>query len=306
MLRQKHFLLKQKTHFPCFSKREREKTQPFDFVFLYAILGNTKGDEQTMIKQEQEHYLIIKDQSIYKSNDLIQRSRFNLSLQEQKIVLYLLAQITPTDANFNTFEFSIMDFCNICGIEPRGKYFEIKEAIKSIADKSIWVKLSNGKETLLRWIEKPYIDFQSGTIKIKLDADMMPYLLQLKSNFTQYELIYTLRFNSKYSIRLYELIKSIHYYDLETYKRQFSLDEIRDRLGAEKYTRWSSLNERVLVPATREINLYSDKKLIINPIKKPHSKSVIGVELVISSKDSLEALKVRFQIEHELGYDISP
>ena len=56
-------------------------------------------------------------------------------------------------------------------------------------DKSVWIKLDEDEETLLRWIEKPYVNKKSGTIKIRLDEDMKPFLLQLKENFTQYELL---------------------------------------------------------------------------------------------------------------------
>ena len=53
-----------------------------------------------MRRDLQEKYLIVKDQKVIKSNDLIQRSRFDLSLQEQKIILYLISQITPYDEEF--------------------------------------------------------------------------------------------------------------------------------------------------------------------------------------------------------------
>lgn len=252
-----------------------------------------------------DKYLVVKDQSVFKSNDLIQKSRFNLSLQEQKILLYLISQITPYDEDFQLYEFSVSDFCRICGMSPTagGNYTELKSAIKSICDKSLWIQLAEGEETLLRWIEKPYINKRSGTIKIRLDKDMKPFLLQLKENFTSYELIFTLKFSSKYSIRLYELICSIHYHDLETYKRNYGLDELRQLLGAENYTTWQALKERVLVPAMNEINKFSDKNLSINPIKKPHSRGIIGVELVVSSKDSIQALKLRNEIERDFGYD---
>ena len=252
-----------------------------------------------------DKYLVVKDQSVFKSNDLIQKSRFNRSLQEHKILLYLISQITPYDEDFQLYEFSISDFCRICGMSPTagGNYTELKSAIKSICDKSLWIQLAEGEETLLRWIEKPYINKRSGTIKIRLDKDMRPFLLQLKENFTSYELIFTLKFSSKYSIRLYELICSIHYHDLETYKRNYGLDELRQLLGAENYTTWQALKERVLVPAMNEINKFSDKNLSINPIKKPHSRGIIGVELVVSSKDSIQALKLRNEIERDFGYD---
>ena len=250
-----------------------------------------------------EKYLVVKDQSVFKSNDLIQQSRFNLSLQEQKIILYLISQITPYDEDFKLYEFSITDFCRICGINAAGaNYQELKDSIKSICDKSLWVRIED-QETLLRWIEKPYINRKSGTIKIRLDEDMKPFLLNLKKNYTSYELIFTLKMKSKYSIRLYEVVCSIHYHDLETYRQFFTLDEMKRMLGAENYKTWQAFKERALMPAVADINENSNKNVSVIPQQAAHSRAIIGVILEVSSKDSLVALKLRSKIEHEFGYE---
>ena len=57
---------------------------------------------------------------VNKSNELIQRTRFNFSLQEQKIILYLISHITPYDKEFKLYEFNIQDFCKVCGIDADG------------------------------------------------------------------------------------------------------------------------------------------------------------------------------------------
>ena len=250
---------------------------------------------------QDKFYLEIWKNTVVKSNELIQKSRFNLSLQQQKIVLYLISQITPFDEEFKLYEFSLVDFCKVCGIDYNsGKnYADIKAAIKEIADKSIYITLPNGKETLVRWIAKPYLD--RSTIQIKLDEDMKPYLLQLKENFTQYELLWTLNFKSKYTTRLYELVKSIHFHELDTYQREFTLDELRRMLGAETYTTYQTLKVRVIEKAIEEINKYSDKYVSYEPIKK--GKSVIKIRLIISSKDSFERLKIQSEIEKKFGFN---
>ena len=127
------------------------------------------------------------------------------------------------------------------------------------------------------------------------------FLLQLKQNFTSYELIFTLRFRSKYSTRLFELISSIHYKTLESYSREYTIEELRRLMGAENYKTWQSFKERALLPAINEINQFSNKNLEYNVIKR--GRSVIAVELLISSKDSIEALRIRSDIEKEFGYD---
>ena len=262
------------------------------------------GIEVSRMKQDhKEHYLVVKDQRGVKANDLIQKSRFDLSLQEQKIILYLISQITPYDEEFKLYEFSITDFCKICGIDHTsgGNYADLKNAIKEISDKSIWISIDHDQETLLRWIEKPYLNKRSGTIKIRLDEDMKPYLLQLKKNFTTYELIFTLRFRSKYSIRLYELISSIHYHTLESYTRKYTIDELRQLMGATTYKTWQTFKTRALIPAVNEINQFSNKNLEYKVIKQ--GRSIIGLELQISDKGTMEAIRLRGEIEKEFGYD---
>ena len=135
-------------------------------------------------------------------------------------------------------------------------YNLIKAQIKDIADKSLWIETENG-ETLVRWIEKPYIDKKRGRIQIKLDEDMKPYLLQLKEKFTEYELIYTLNFKSKYSIRLYEYLKSLHFDKFKEYTKTIPIATFQ-RLLDSTYKEFKDFHTRVLKPAQKEINLYSD------------------------------------------------
>ena len=130
---------------------------------------------------------------------------------------------------------------------------------------------------------------------------MKPYLLQLKKNFTQYELLWTLSFKSKYSTRLYELIKSVHYHELECYEKVFTLEELRKALGGQNYTTWQTFKTRVLNPAIAEVNAYSDKNVSYEPIKQ--GRSVSKVRLSIGTKEAMERLKLQSDIEHELGLD---
>lgn len=252
---------------------------------------------------KESQYLEARNKTITKANELIQKSRFNLSLQQQKIVLYLISQITPYDDEFKLYDFNIQEFCRVCGIDfSSGKnYQDLKDAVKEIRDKSIWVTLADGRETTLAWIEKPYIDPGSGVIQIRLDEDMKPYLLQLKQNFTSYEILWTLHFKSKYTIRLYELIKSIHFHDLDFYERIYPLDDLKKLLGAETYKTYQTFKERVLKRAVQEINDYSDKTVSYEVIKS--GRSVSKIKFIISSKDSLEAARIRSDIEKELGMD---
>lgn len=236
--------------------------------------------------------------TVIKANTLIQRSRFSLSAQQQKIVLFIISQIEPYDEEFKLYEFKITEFCKVCGIEPKGDIYSLlKNQIKAISDKSLWIELENGEETLVRWIEKPYIDKKSGTIKIKIDEDMKPYLLQLKERFTEYDLIYTLNFKSKYSIRLYEYLKSIHYRKLKPYTQTLSIDKFQKMLDS-TYEEFKDFHTRVLKPAQREINTFSDINFEYELIKE--GRKTVAIVITIETKEVVERMKITSENERLL------
>ena len=110
---------------------------------------------------------------VVKSNDLIQKSRFSLTTNQQKIILYLISKLKYNDTDFMECKVDIKDFCRVCGIDLSNgrRYNELKNSIKQIADKSIWIEKENGDETLLRWIEKPTIHKNDGNTGCEADTD---------------------------------------------------------------------------------------------------------------------------------------
>lgn len=246
-------------------------------------------------------YVNERDKLVVKSNDLIQRSRFSLTVQQQRVVLYLISKIRYDDEDFSEYEFEIKDFCRVCGLyDDSGKHYtELKKQIKDIRDKSVWLEVTEGEEILISWLEGARVSQNSGKIKIRFSQEMKPYLLQIRENFTKYEIANILCMKSKYSIRLYELVKSIHFHELEVYTRTFTLDELRKRLDAGIYPRFCNFNQRVLKPAVEEINTYTDKEVSYQCVK--HGTKVEAIELTIRTKDAIDRLKARDKIDQLLG-----
>ena len=230
----------------------------------------------------------IRNNQVKKSNILIQKSKFELSAQAQKAILYLVAQIKTNDDEFYPFQFQIEEFCQACGIDlDNGKnYRNLKNTLKSIADKySLWVPIS-GEERLIRWVEDVSINQNSGIIRIKLNRELSEHLLHLSKNFTVYELSRVLAFKSKYSIRGYELICSVHYHPEETHVHIFTIDDLRNRLGvdadAKSYLLFKNFKNRILNPVISEINDISEKIVAVAEIKQ--GRTVVALEFTISTK----------------------
>jgi Protein involved in initiation of plasmid replication len=236
-----------------------------------------------------------REYNVTKSNELIQNGKFDLSLIEQKIILTLIQRILPTDKEFQTYEFSIKNFCEICGIDSRnGKsYINCKNAIKSLHDKSFWIK-KDKKEYLCSWVSKAIIEKDSGVIEIRLDEDLRPYLLELKRNFTSYSLFYILGMKSKYSIRLYEILKSYEYKN----RARFDIDELKHMLCATNYTKWSDFKRYVIDSAIKEINNYTDVSVEYSVTK--NGKKIQTLNFFIEMKEQREMLQAWVETEKVL------
>ena len=222
--------------------------------------------------------------TVVKANDIIRKSRFILQLQEQKIILYLISKIKPEDMELKEHVFQIKDFCKVCGLDgTSGKnYSNIRQTLKDLRDKSIWITLENNRERTLSWFDYVEMDKNDGMVTIKISDMMKPYLLHLKEHYTQYELLYTLAMRSQYSIRMYELLKS---YECQ-HGKVFDIDELKKMLFAEKYKLFGDFRRKVLDIAMREINELSDISVTYEVIKESHRFAKI--EFTIETKKDVD------------------
>lgn len=229
---------------------------------------------------------------VVKGNELIQKSRFSLPVQQMKVLLYLISKIQPTDEPGKLYTIEINDFCRVCGIDfSNGQnYIDIKAAIKSIADKSIWLTSPDGKtEILLRWIDRAIIQKNDGSISIRFHEDMFPYLLDLQERYTQYKLVNILPMRSKYGIRLYELLKSFE--NLEG-AIVMSIDELKKRMDCDKYaSRFPDFRRYALDKAIEDINQYSDLSVSYRLTKENNSRAYNKIVFYVYRVNRAEAIK---------------
>ena len=261
------------------------------------------ADEEIIEVLTKRQYLTIK------SNDLIQKNRFELSLPEQKTVAYICSMIKPIDLKDSIqgipyqleYEFNIREYCKICGIDyDNGKnYLDIKFTLKRLSDRSMWLETETG-EVLCRWLSKVWINKRSGIVKIRIDEDLAPYLFNLKEKFTQYQLYNILAMKSAFSVRIYELIKSYAYQK----NKIFEINELKHLLmvdNVKSYERYPDFRRFVLEPAQKEINKLTDLNISYEPITK--GRKVVKIKFVIQYKDIMERLAAEQTVNNELDQE---
>lgn len=256
-----------------------------------------KKKVQTESQMKEKEYG--RELSVAKSDDMIQNSRYTLTIQEQRCILYVISRIKPEDKVFQEYTFSLKDFLALCGIETQS-YTRLKGTLKDLADKSWW-HTSGKKSTLLRWFSTVVLDEGTDTVTVKLHEHMMPHLLRLadqarnnKSFYTQYTIKYILPMRRQFSPRLYELLKSYQKNNMEWF---FRLSELREKLDCQQYGRWADLNRRVIKPAVEEINQYTDLNILAVPVKENGSTAYVRFLMREKSTEDLNALHLRINVE---------
>ncbi|MBF0231922.1 MAG: RepB family plasmid replication initiator protein [Desulfamplus sp.] len=222
-----------------------------------------------------------KKQLVKKSNSLIE-SRCDLSLNQQKLVLAVIAMISREDDDFKEYRLSISEFRELMSLEGTGGYTEIRNAAKGIKEKNLIISIGENSELITSWFSDIELRYK-GEIGFYISSKLKPYLLQLKEYFTAYKLENVLRLNSRYSIRLYELLKSHEY---KNKPKIFNMDELKSLLyiEPEKYSRFDNFKARVLIPSISDVNKNTD--LIVTYQAKRAGRKVIGIEFSTEKKQS--------------------
>lgn len=239
--------------------------------------------------------------SVVKSNEIIQKARYDLTISELKTLAYIFSKIKPNDKEIQDYTFSVKEYCQVCGIDYKNgnNYINIKKNLKSLRDKSFWLIDEKGNEVLVGWLSKARINKGSGKITVRLDDDIQKYVIGLFDNYTQYELLSTLPMKSNYSFRIYELLKSYAF----TKHHTFDIDELKTMLSATNYVNFKDFRKYVLEVATKEINLYTDIEISWQPIK--NGKKVVQVYFNIKQRDTWSRYEASIAASEQIEGQIS-
>lgn len=218
------------------------------------------------------------DNIVTKSNSLIEaKYKDKLTLEEQRIILFLVSQIQPNDEDFKTYSITISEFTKILDLKTKSKHQSLVSISRGLRNKEIVIQ-REGSTLITGWISSVEYFNKNGTIELSFDPKLKPYLLKLKDNFTSYKLKDIIKIKSANSMRIYELLKQYE----RIKERVISLDELRDYLciSDEKYPLYANFKQRVLVTAQKELKEKSDIYFEFEPIKKGKKVDMIKFKIL--------------------------
>ena len=220
------------------------------------------------------------DTKVVQSNALIKAQK-NMNLNKAKLFRALIAAINTNDPK----DYVIVNRRELIDVFDKtstSTYGPLKDAFKSLKENDgITVVDSNGNMAEINLIkmavwnikgepevlkqEKNYISIEGSLLPegvelseydvfVQFEERLMPHLIHLKTNFTQYYLSEIMQLQSCYSILLFEYLMMI----INKYKAhviEISLDSLRAvfKIEDDKYIEFRDFNKRILKPTTEEL-----------------------------------------------------
>lgn len=239
-------------------------------------------DKENLVQIEKQGYVV-------QSNSLI-FSKQKLNKMESKLIRLAIMQIFRNDKEFKAYKIPITTFCRLLNVDLDlycGK--QAHKICTGIARKPLQIYRDKDWK-IIPWVSM--CEYQSknsteneGTIIIKLNDELKPYLLGLSEYYTQYAYESILSMQSTYAIRLFEMIYSKTFSEIpkEGSMIELSVSEIRTACDCDdKYTQIGMLKKRVVDRAVAEINENTIYELHYTDITE--KKKTIGFRFFIRIK----------------------
>lgn len=217
-----------------------------------------------------------KTELVVQHNKLIE-SKYRLTLQEKRVILWLLSQIKPTDNDFTRHRISIREFCSITQVSHHGMYTELQKVTKRLIGRVLSLRdLSKNRTLQVSWLSVADYWHNEGIVELKIAQELRPYLLELKKEFTVIKIPDIMGLSSIYAVRIFELMKQYQHLG----SREINISDLRKFCSIEdKYKLYGIFKLKVLEIAKREINAKTD--IIIDYEEIKQSRKITLVKFLI-------------------------
>ncbi len=192
-----------------------------------------------------------------RQHNALTNARYDYSELQLDLLFFIISRLRK-DQKTSLYELPIKELATLTGKQYHLPY--LRQATEGMGSRMFEVETPERVKQLWMFQRVEYLKGQ-GIIEIKLTEDILPYLFELKDNFTSYSLAAALRLSSKYAKRIYQHcsqwkdLGETKKYDLQDFKKMLGL--IDDK-GNEKMKQIKELRERVLDIAVKQINEHTE------------------------------------------------
>jgi plasmid replication initiation protein len=233
---------------------------------------------------------------VVKDNAFIEAS-YTLDIVEQRLILLAILEARSLGDDIEkvlnqTISIHAQSYMKQFEVEKNTAYEALKRGVNGLFEAEfnyIQINERTGKAeyTRSRFVQKiTYID-DLGTVKLVFANDVVPLIIGLEKKFTKYEIQQIKGLQSRYAIRLYELLikwRSIGVTEL------ISLEDLRTQLGLleHEYKRMHHFKVRVLDLAISQVNQHTD--IIVEYEQHKTGRTISGFTFKFQQRNNSKAL----------------
>ena len=255
-----------------------------------SVFSMTSIPETNHVKKQVMYMDELTKRKVVEHNDLI-TSVAKMDKTPLKIFELAVSCIdTDNPPKDHTIYLSKKELFTFFDVSDNDKHSRFKQAIEKMQKQAFFeIREEKNKGYKMKSIVPiPYVEWTDydDEVTIRFDQAIMPYLIDLKQNFTQYAISDIMELNSKYSIILYKWL-SMHYNQYEHYSSKggrreeqvetyrhpsISIQELRTMTDTvDEYKNMTDFTKWILNAPLKEINQYTHLNVAYDKIKKGRS-----------------------------------
>lgn len=250
----------------------------------------------------------LEKKKVVEHNDLI-KSSAKMDVVPLKIFELAVSEIdTFNPPKDNTIYLSKKELFKFLDVDDSNKNYRFRQAISKMQKQAFFeIREEKGKGYVFRNIVPiPYVEWNSysDSVKIRFDVEIMPYLTELKTNFTQFALTDIQGLNSKHSIIIYKWL-NMNYNQFEYYKKNgnrdgqqlynlcnpiIEVDELRWLTNTQKeyIGRFTNFEIYVIKKPIKEINKYTRFNVSYDKIREGRKITKIQFHISLKGEKTIE------------------
>lgn len=213
----------------------------------------------------------MKKDLVWKNNHLIEAAYHAGSAWKLRLLHVALFHITDKTTHRTRVRIEAGDMADLVGRDLDGGYYrDLTKAAEDLIRTIITVqrmedgRIRPGKKELVIVTECEYMPDRKA-VELRFSEWALPYLQDLRQNFTKLQLPVIMRMSSGYGIRLYELVAVwYHQRRREDGIKEVSIADFKQLLKIEKlkaYRDIRGLRRKVIEPGVKDVNKHSDFSL---------------------------------------------
>lgn len=232
---------------------------------------------------------------LYQANAITQ-ARYELSLIEKRAVYLIIREVRKRyvlndDGQRNLFDDLVITFNRSQLEDASSNADEMYKSLKKLRNRDITI------EDAEEWLNVGFVNYSHhfkrlGKIEVQVSKKILPYLVELSREYTEYSLTVALSLSSEYSQRFYEYCSQFK----AAGGFQMSLGDLRAKLKLEKkYQQYGNFKVYVLETARKELKKLYDKKqcdLYFNYSEEKEGRRIVALKFKIIANEKENELSL--------------